>query len=101
MDEKVLLFMPMNEDPKVIKARVTSLGRGTSEGRREGIPWKGTLLPSSAQRSKQPASPFSTYGDAHEVIGLRRGSRVIGRYIDIGKMYKDKGCFAGGAATSC
>jgi hypothetical protein len=35
-------------------------------------------------------SPFSTYGDGHEVLGLRRGSRVIGRYIDTGKLYKDK-----------
>jgi hypothetical protein len=38
-------------------------------------------------------SPFSTYGDAHEVIGLRRGSRVIGRYIDTEKMYKNKYIF--------
>lgn len=35
-------------------------------------------------------SPFSTYGDGHEVLGLKRGSRVIGRYIDTGKLYKDK-----------
>ena len=35
-------------------------------------------------------SPFSTYGDGHEVLGLKRGSRVIGRYIDTGKVYKDK-----------
>lgn len=33
-------------------------------------------------------SPFSTYGDGHEVIGLRRGSRVIGRYIETGKNIK-------------
>jgi len=30
-------------------------------------------------------SPFSTYGDGHEMLGLRRGSRVIWRYIDTGK----------------
>jgi len=30
-------------------------------------------------------SPFSTYGDGHEILGLRRGSRTIGRYIDTGK----------------
>jgi hypothetical protein len=30
-------------------------------------------------------SPFSTYGDGHEMLGLRRGSRVIRRYIDTGK----------------
>ena len=35
-------------------------------------------------------SPFSTYGDGHEVLDLKRGSRVIGRYIDTGKLYKDK-----------
>nr|QJQ35383.1 LAGLIDADG endonuclease [Fusarium pseudonygamai] len=35
-------------------------------------------------------SPFSTYGDGHEVLGLKRGSRVIGRYIDTGKLYRDK-----------
>nr|UPX01507.1 LAGLIDADG endonuclease [Fusarium boothii] len=39
-------------------------------------------------------SPFSTYGDGHEVLGLKRGSRVIGRYIDTGKLYKDKYRFA-------
>lgn len=31
-------------------------------------------------------SPFSTYADGHEVLGLRRGSRTIGRYIDTGKI---------------
>lgn len=34
-------------------------------------------------------SPFSTYGAGHEAIGLKRGSRVIGRYIDTGKRYKN------------
>jgi hypothetical protein len=38
-------------------------------------------------------SPFSTYGEGHEVIGLRRGSRVIGRYIDTGKLYNNKYIF--------
>jgi len=39
-------------------------------------------------------SPFSTYGAGHEALGLRRGSRVIGRYIDTGKAYKDKYIFS-------
>lgn len=39
-------------------------------------------------------SPFSTYGDGHESIGLIRRSRVIGRYIDTGKKYKDKYIFS-------
>lgn len=39
-------------------------------------------------------SPFSTYGDGHESIGLIRRSRVIGRYIDTGKKYKDKYLFS-------
>src|SRR6202044_3215702 len=39
-------------------------------------------------------SPFSTYGDGHEVLGQRRGSRVIGRYIDTGKKYKGKYIFS-------
>ena len=40
------------------------------------------------------SSPFSTYGDGHEVLGQKRGSRVIGRYIDTGKKYKDKYIFS-------
>ena len=39
-------------------------------------------------------SPFSTYGAGHETLGLRRGSRVIGRYIDTGKAYKDRYIFS-------
>lgn len=39
-------------------------------------------------------SPFSTYGDGHEAICQIRGSRVIGRYIDTGKKYKDKYLFS-------
>ena len=39
-------------------------------------------------------SPFSTYGDGHESIGLIRRSRVIGRYIDTVKKYKDKYIFS-------
>nr|YP_009568364.1 LAGLIDADG endonuclease [Orbilia oligospora]QBL02037.1 LAGLIDADG endonuclease [Orbilia oligospora] len=39
-------------------------------------------------------SPFSKYGDGHESLGLKRGSRVIGRYIDTGKKYKDKYVFS-------
>ena len=39
-------------------------------------------------------SPFSTYGDGHEKIGLKRGSRVIGRYIDTNKQYQDKYVFS-------
>lgn len=39
-------------------------------------------------------SPFSTYGDGHEAIGSKRGSRVIGRYIDTGKKYMNKYIFS-------
>ena len=39
-------------------------------------------------------SPFSTYGAGHEAIGVKRSSRVIGRYIDTGKVYKDKYIFS-------
>lgn len=38
-------------------------------------------------------SPFSTYGEGHEIIGLRRSSRTIGRYIDTGKLYNNKYIF--------
>jgi len=39
-------------------------------------------------------SPFSTYGSGHVALGLRAGSRVIGRYIDTGKAYKNKYVFS-------
>lgn len=39
-------------------------------------------------------SPFSSYGAGHVAIGLKPGSRVIGRYIDTGKAYKDKYIFS-------
>jgi hypothetical protein len=39
-------------------------------------------------------SPFSTYGSGHVAIGLKAGSRVIGRYIDTGKAYKGKYIFS-------
>lgn len=39
-------------------------------------------------------SPFSTYGDGHEILGLNRGSRVIGRYINTGKKYMNKYIFS-------
>ena len=32
-------------------------------------------------------SPFTTYADAHEAIGVARSSRAIGRTIDTGKLY--------------
>jgi|SRR5882757_3858596 hypothetical protein len=38
-------------------------------------------------------SPFSTYGAGHEALGLKAGSRIIGRYIDTGKMYRDRYTF--------
>jgi hypothetical protein len=38
-------------------------------------------------------SPFSTYGAGHEALGLKAGSRIIGRYIDTGKMYKGRYTF--------
>ena len=44
--------------------------------------------------SELKGSPFSTYGAGHEAIGLKRSSRVIGRYIDTGKVYKDKYIFS-------
>jgi len=39
-------------------------------------------------------SPFSTYGAGHKAIGLRAGSRVIGRYIDTDKAYKGRYIFS-------
>nr|YP_008964966.1 LAGLIDADG endonuclease [Annulohypoxylon stygium]AHB33525.1 LAGLIDADG endonuclease [Annulohypoxylon stygium] len=47
----------------------------------------------SAKYIELKGSPFSTYGDGHEAIGLKRGSRVIGRYIDTGKNFKNKFLF--------
>ena len=47
----------------------------------------------SAKYIELKGSPFSTYGDGHEAIGLKRGSRVIGRYIDTEKNYKNKFLF--------
>jgi hypothetical protein len=38
-------------------------------------------------------SPFSTYGAGHVALGLRAGSRIIGRYIDTGKLYKNRYTF--------
>ena len=34
-------------------------------------------------------SPFSSYGEAHRAIGLKSNSKVIGRNIDTGKLYKN------------
>lgn len=48
----------------------------------------------SKEVKELPGSPFSTYGAGHKVIGLRAGSRVIGRYIDTGKVYKDRYIFS-------
>lgn len=45
---------------------------------------------STSDLKEMKGSPYSTYGDGHEILGLRRSSRVIGRYIDTGKLYKDK-----------
>lgn len=39
-------------------------------------------------------SPFSTYGAGHEALGLRRGSRAIGRYIDTDKPFKERYVFS-------
>lgn len=38
-------------------------------------------------------SPFSTYGDAQEALGLKRNSRTVSRYIDTTKVYKGKYTF--------
>lgn len=46
------------------------------------------------KKKELKGSPFSTYGNGHEMLGLRRGSRVIGRYIDTGKKYKNKYIFS-------
>ena len=48
----------------------------------------------SEQHKELNGSPFSTYGAGHVAIGLKPGSRVIGRYIDTGKAYKDKYIFS-------
>lgn len=34
-------------------------------------------------------SPYPTYGAAHQALGLRSNSRVVGRYINTGKLYKN------------
>src|SRR5690606_17333987 len=39
-------------------------------------------------------SPFSSYGAGHLAIGQRAGSRVIGRYIDTGRIFKDQYLFS-------
>lgn len=38
---------------------------------------------------KFEGSPFPTYGAAHQAIGLLANSRVVGRYINTGKLYKN------------
>lgn len=38
-------------------------------------------------------SPFPTYGAGHVALGLKAGSRTIGRYIDTGKLYKNRYTF--------
>ena len=48
-----------------------------------------------SKRGKElTGSPFSTYGAGHVALGLRAGSRVIGRYIDTGKAYKGRYIFS-------
>jgi hypothetical protein len=48
-----------------------------------------------SERGKElTGSPFSTYGAGHVALGLRAGSRVIGRYIDTGKAYKGRYIFS-------
>jgi hypothetical protein len=39
-------------------------------------------------------SPFSSYGAGHLAIGLRAGSRAIGRNIDTGKAFKGRYVFS-------
>jgi len=63
-----------------------------SKGGRKGFTVY-VYLSSSEGYKELKGSPFSTYGAAHVVIGLKSGSRVIGRYIDTGKAYKDKYIF--------
>ena len=50
--------------------------------------------PNDKNKKILKGSPFSTYGEGHVVLGLRRSSRTIGRYIDTGKKYKDKYLFS-------
>ena len=47
-----------------------------------------------SERGKElTGSPFSTYGAGHVALGLKAGSRTIGRYIDTGKLYKNRYTF--------
>ena len=54
----------------------------------------GSYAPNDKNKKILKGSPFSTYGEGHVVLGLRRSSRTIGRYIDTGKKYKDKYLFS-------
>lgn len=48
-----------------------------------------------SERGKElTGSPFLSYGAGHVALGLRAGSRVIGRYIDTGKAYKGRYIFS-------
>lgn len=48
----------------------------------------------SGKDKKLTGSPFSTYGAGHVALGLKPGSRVVGRYIDTDKAYKGKYIFS-------
>lgn len=45
-------------------------------------------------------SPFSTYAAGHVAIGLNKGSRAIGRYINTGKAFKGRYIFSSVPITS-
>lgn len=62
-----------------------------SKGGRKGFI---VYVHSSEGYKELKGSPFSSYGAAHIAIDLKPGSRVIGRYIDTGKLYKDKYIFS-------
>lgn len=51
---------------------------------------------------RQPlkGSPFSTYAAGHVAIGLKPGSRAIGRYIDTGRAFKGRYIFSSVPITS-
>lgn len=46
------------------------------------------------EKEEVKGSPFSSYAAGHVAIGLKPGSRAIGRYIDTGKAFKGRYLFS-------
>lgn len=46
------------------------------------------------EKEEVKGSPFSTYAAGHVAIGLKPGSRAIGRYIDTGRSFKGRYIFS-------